>query len=300
MRGWILALSISVALHAAVAAAAGLVLRGEPPLPPLIIDLSAIIAGRDEEAASREPAAEPKRVAPRPEPQERTGRSSPAREPIAPSGPAAASREPAALTPPTVEAPSPVAPLPAAPTPAAREEPLPREAPPIARPTTPEAPSSIAQATPGADPRAAERGDTGGRPASSVDSAGSPGGVQPGDKAAVGRGERVASLGVPGGGGSGSDYDAYYARLRQRLGEVLRSRYPSAARQLELRGTVHLEIDVEPSGAIGAVTVITSSSHEILDRAAVDAVRSLSRVPFPSNVRPRALKVRLPVVFEVQ
>jgi periplasmic protein TonB len=293
VRGWIVGLSISVALHAAVAAAAGLVLRGEPPLPPLIIDLSAIIAGHDEDAASREPAAEPHRAAPRSRPQHRTGRSSPPREPIAPRSLAATSREPAAL--PTEEAP---------PTPAAPEEPRTREAmpaPPITGPTTPQAPPSIAQAKPGADPRAAVRGDASGHPAPSADgAAGGTSGVQSSDKTASGRGDRVASLGGPGGGGPGSDYDAYYARLRQRLGEVLRSRYPSAARQLELRGTVHLEIDVEPSGAIGAVTVVTSSSHEILDRAAVNAVRSLSRVPFPSNVRPRALKVRLPVVFEVQ
>ena len=102
---------------------------------------------------------------------------------------------------------------------------------------------------------------------------------------------------MPGGGGSGSDYDAYYARLRQRLVEVLGSRYPKTARERRLEGTVQLEIAVEPSGKIGAVTVVASSSHDVLDRAAVDAVRSLSRVPFPDNVRPKALKVRLPVVF---
>ena len=105
----------------------------------------------------------------------------------------------------------------------------------------------------------------------------------------------ATALAVPGSGGAAGDYEGYYARLRARLKEVLR--YPPVARRRGLEGTVHLDIDVEPSGAIGAVTVVSSSSHDVLDRAAVDAVRSMSRVPFPSDVRPRPLKVRLPVVF---
>ena len=108
----------------------------------------------------------------------------------------------------------------------------------------------------------------------------------------------MAALGIPGGGGAGGDYAAYYVRLRQRIQDVLR--YPAAARRRGVTGTVHLEIAVEPNGAIGAVSVITSSSHDILDRAAVDAARAVPRVPFPADVRPRALRVRLPVVFELQ
>jgi len=46
--------------------------------------------------------------------------------------------------------------------------------------------------------------------------------------------------------------------------------------------------------------VIASSSHEVLDRAALDAARAVLRVPFPGDVRPRALRVRLPVVFELR
>jgi protein TonB len=110
--------------------------------------------------------------------------------------------------------------------------------------------------------------------------------------------DRIAALGIPGGGGAGSDYAAYYARLRQRIQDVLR--YPAAARHRGVTGTVHLEIAVDPNGAIGAVSVITSSSHDILDRAAVDAARSVRRVPFPGDVRPPALRVRLPVVFKLQ
>jgi TonB family protein len=114
-------------------------------------------------------------------------------------------------------------------------------------------------------------------------------------------GDQIASL-PPGAGGvgaeAGSEYAAYLARLRQRIQEVLR--YPPAARRRSVTGTVQLEIAIAPDGAISSVSVVASSSHEILDRAALDAARSLSRVPFPSDVRPRSLRVRLPVVFELQ
>ena len=63
---------------------------------------------------------------------------------------------------------------------------------------------------------------------------------------------------------------------------------------------MHIEVDIEPTGAIGGVRVVASSSHRVLDDAVLDAVRGLRPVPFPPNVRPRALRVRLPVVFELR
>ena len=114
-------------------------------------------------------------------------------------------------------------------------------------------------------------------------------------------GDRFAAL-TPGTGGAGvgvgTEYAAYLASLRQRIQEGLR--YPPVARRRGVTGTVQLEIAIDPAGAIADVSVIGSSSHEVLDRAAVDAARSLARQPFPSDVRPRPLKVRLPVVFELQ
>jgi TonB family protein len=63
---------------------------------------------------------------------------------------------------------------------------------------------------------------------------------------------------------------------------------------------VNVEIEVAPSGAIARAAVVGSSSHPILDDAALDAVRALPRVPFPAALRPRALRARLPVVFELR
>lgn len=104
--------------------------------------------------------------------------------------------------------------------------------------------------------------------------------------------------GSGGGTGVGSEYAGYLARIRQRIQESLR--YPPAARRRGVSGTVQLEIAIGPDGTIAGVSVIASSSHEVLDRAALDAARSLPRVPFPADLRPRPLTVRLPIVFELQ
>jgi protein TonB len=111
-----------------------------------------------------------------------------------------------------------------------------------------------------------------------------------------GSGGGSLALAVPGDGGD--PYASYLAMLRRRVHEAMR--YPAAARRRGLTGTVHLDIVLEPSGRIADVALARSSSHGVLDDAALDAVRSLGRVPFPDDVRPRALRVRLPVVFELR
>jgi TonB family protein len=63
---------------------------------------------------------------------------------------------------------------------------------------------------------------------------------------------------------------------------------------------VHLEISIRADGRIDDVIVVGSSSHQALDDAAVEAVRSLPARPFPPGLRPRALRARLPVVFELR
>jgi protein TonB len=106
----------------------------------------------------------------------------------------------------------------------------------------------------------------------------------------------MLALGIP--GDDGGAYGAYVALLRRRIQEALT--YPSAARRRGMSGTVHLDIAIEPTGRIGDVRVVRSSSHELLDAAALEAVRALRQVPFPPGVRPRPVRVRLPVVFELR
>ena len=71
------------------------------------------------------------------------------------------------------------------------------------------------------------------------------------------------------------------------------------ARSRGLQGTVYLEIFIKSDGAIGDVSVTSSSSHPLLDEAALEAVRSLAPQPFPKGLKPRPLRVRLPVVFDL-
>src|SRR6266705_119145 len=110
-------------------------------------------------------------------------------------------------------------------------------------------------------------------------------------------GAGTLALAIPGAGGAGA-YGPYLAALRRRLQEALE--YPAAARRRGLSGTVHLEIALEATGRVSEVMLVRSSSHALLDDAALDAARGLRRVPFPPEVRPHALRVRLPVVFELR
>lgn len=109
------------------------------------------------------------------------------------------------------------------------------------------------------------------------------------------------ALAIPGdgrGAGDGAEYAAYLGLLRRRVLDAVR--YPTAARRRGLTGTVQIELDIQPTGAISRIVVVTSSSHRVLDEAAVEGVQQLGRLPFPAHVRPRLLRVRLPVVFELQ
>jgi len=100
------------------------------------------------------------------------------------------------------------------------------------------------------------------------------------------------------GGAPGAEYGGYLATIRRRFLEALR--YPPPARSRGLTGIVQLEIFIKPDGAIGHVSVTSSSSHPLLDEAAMEAMRSLAPQPFPKGLAPRPLRVRLPVVFDLQ
>ena len=77
-------------------------------------------------------------------------------------------------------------------------------------------------------------------------------------------------------------------------------RYPLSARRRGLAGSVELEVVIAPDGRVTGVTVVSSSSHDVLDAAATDAVRRLRPLPFPAHLPPRPLVVRLPLVFDLR
>ena len=96
----------------------------------------------------------------------------------------------------------------------------------------------------------------------------------------------------------GAEYGPYLAALRQRIQETVR--YPASARRRGLMGTVSVEILILVNGSIGEVKLLESSSHQVLDDAALDTIRSLPRVPLPTDLPARPLRVRVPVVFEMR
>lgn len=88
-------------------------------------------------------------------------------------------------------------------------------------------------------------------------------------------------------GGSGIDRAKLkrgYARAL--YGVINRHRhYPDVARRAGIEGNVTLEVQIDEDGRILEVSVHDSSGHKILDRAAVDALRSIEELPSP----PKAL-----------
>ena len=241
---------------------------------------------------------------------------------------------PPALAPPAVEAPAtphppsappPIAPRPTPPPASVLDVPRPAPAAADATPAPPPAPrprAATAEARPATGPtgatpqpapgthdagtpsvpggRASGQAPRGSAPATQDTVAGrsaeGSGADAPGAGAAGGGG--AVALAVPGGTGAGAEYRAYYDGIRRLIRESLR--YPPAARRRGLSGTVEIEVEVRPSGTVGAAAVVRSSSHRVLDDAALDAVRALPRMPFPPGLPPRALRVRIPVDFELR
>jgi len=203
---------------------------------------------------------------------------SPLPEPRAPAAP------PAALIPMAAVAPSapPAPPTPAAP-PAAVIPPT-EPGPSVA--ASPPAPTSSpgqgrGPSEPGSGARAA--GETRGDAAS-----GAPGG--PGSPLA---------LATPGGSaGAPPEYGPYLRHFRQRVHEALA--YPLAARRQGWGGTVELDVWLEATGRVRDVRVVRSSSHRLLDEAAVETILGLGAIPFPDSLPRRSLLIRIPLVFELR
>lgn len=102
----------------------------------------------------------------------------------------------------------------------------------------------------------------------------------------------------PGSGSIPAEYGPYLQRFRQHVQEALV--YPFAARRQGLRGSVELDVWLDPTGRVRDVKVARSSSHGLLDDAALETVRHLEPLPFPGSLPRRALLIRLPLVFDLR
>ena len=268
-----LLLSASAALHAAAVSAA-LVIAGAGSGSMLFVDLASVdlIAGSEDVPSQSSP------------PAAASGKAALADHPRPARMIVRAARAPAAVTPPAASETANVPPA--------------RSTPPSFEVSREAAPSE------GRTPAAAEPSPASGQTVG----AGEPGTAGPSGGASsvlrdggglAGSGGTLLALAAPGEGRSSvpAEYGPYLARFRQRLQEALV--YPLAARRQGLSGSVELEVLVEPSGQIRSVRLVSSSSHAVLDAAALDTVRGLAPLPLPEHLPRRPLKIRLPVVFHL-
>lgn len=76
--------------------------------------------------------------------------------------------------------------------------------------------------------------------------------------------------------------------------------YPPLARRRGIEGRAVLRVEVLPSGRSGTVVVSESSGHEILDRAAVEAVRAWRFVPARVGESAVGASVEVPITFRLE
>jgi len=186
-------------------------------------------------------------------------------------------------------------PLPASPAPTAEPAPVPASGPSSSiasdlptLPMFPEPPLSppiAGPAAPGAG--GTTEGGAGSRPGGETRGEGGPSGS-------------ALALGTPGpgAGASPAEYGPYLKQFRQRVQESLV--YPLAARRQGLRGSVELDIWLDPAGRVHDVRVARSSGHGLLDDAAIETVHHLGPLPFPESLPRRVLLIRLPLVFDLR
>jgi protein TonB len=75
--------------------------------------------------------------------------------------------------------------------------------------------------------------------------------------------------------------------------------YPALARRRGIEGMVLLEVEVDAQGLPAKIQIATSSQAEMLDQAAIDAVRNWHFIPAMRGGEPVAGVVRVPVRFRL-
>ena len=263
----------SAALHVGAVVAVLALATSLRQAEPLFIDLT----GGSEAPSSKAP-------------DDRAGRPAEPGVGAAKAAPARDARGPHAKRP---QPPEPAAPSrPAEPAPAFSAT---REAAPAERPVPSPAPETSVADTSTAVSGAAATGGRSERAAAS-DAPASAGESQ---AAVGGAGSRLALAGPGAGRGNiPPEFGPYLAGFRQRLQKSLI--YPLVARRRGLEGRVEIELVLEPSGRVRDVAVVLSSSYALLDDAAVEAVKSIPPEPLPLQAKRQTLRVRLPVVFQLQ
>lgn len=93
--------------------------------------------------------------------------------------------------------------------------------------------------------------------------------------------------------------ESYRARVRQAVDE--RKHYPRMARRLELEGRVVVAFTVGAEGRLADLRLVESSGSELLDEAALEAVRQAAPFPpFPAGIERRQWDFILPLSFALE
>jgi protein TonB len=217
--------------------------------------------------------------------------SPPSRAAEAPKG--AARAMPSATSPPALMPQATPPPVP--PVPSAEPAPTPPSSPSL--PAVSDLPSIPMFPEPPSSSRSVAAGTPGMAAAPAPGSGSRSGGEAPGEGGTSGPALALGTPG-PGAGAIPAEYGPYLQRFRQRVQESLV--YPLAARRQGLRGSVELDVWLDPAGRVRDVRVARSSSHRLLDDAAIETVRHLGPLPFPESLPRRALLIRLPLVFDLR
>jgi len=78
-------------------------------------------------------------------------------------------------------------------------------------------------------------------------------------------------------------------------------RYPRIAMDNGWEGRSEVRMVIGANGMITSLTVRTGAGHEVLDKAALDMIRSAKPlIPIPSALRGREFTVDIPVVFSLK
>lgn len=79
-----------------------------------------------------------------------------------------------------------------------------------------------------------------------------------------------------------------------------RPAYPMVARRMGWQGRVVLNVEVRAEGGCGGISVFRSSGHDVLDRAAMDTVKSWRFTPARHGGSPVTKWFKVPVVFSLE
>jgi len=87
--------------------------------------------------------------------------------------------------------------------------------------------------------------------------------------------------------------------IKPQLVNIPRPQYPDSARNEGAQGIVKIKALVDVDGSIMAVFIVQSSGHEMLDQAALEAVKKAEFAPARSNDKPVRVWVTVPINFKL-